>query len=198
MRTPLFSRRLHDNARPRTRAFPCSRARCRFPALMAASVGSRPTMPYNGGHNDVRAAFRGRRRSDRPCRSAPRMSVSASFTRNALSPRSSVERAHHFRVAGARACSSSKPMRRLVVSAHDFSLDRRAYRTVCVPIEPVEPKIAIFFIIYAPETAECSDDWIALSEYDRGTEIPRTARQRSRCRSGRARRRDPGKYGRSP
>ena len=48
----------------------------------------------------------------------------------------------------ARACSSNKFMRRLVVNATTSASIEGRISTVCVPIEPVEPKIAIFFIIF--------------------------------------------------
>ena len=116
-----------------------------LPALMAAIVGSRPTMPTTAV-TTMSAPLSAAQaiRPSMPVKTS--IFVSASLIFSAFAAFSSI--AQTIFGCRARACSSNKFMRRLVVNATTSASIEGRISTVCVPIEPVEPKIAIFFIIF--------------------------------------------------
>ena len=114
-----------------------------LPASIAASVGSRPTMPTTAV-TTISAPLSAAQAVRPSMPESTQISVSASLILRSRAASSS--NAHTILGCSARACSSSKFMRLFVVNATTSASTDGKISTVCVPIDPVEPKIAIFFI----------------------------------------------------
>ena len=121
-----------------------------LPASIAASVGSRPTMPTTAV-TTISAPLSAAQAVRPSMPESTRISVSASLILSSRAASSS--NAHTILGCSARACSSSKFMRLFVVNATTSASTDGKISTVCVPIDPVEPKIAIFFISVLPNPA---------------------------------------------
>ena len=157
----------------------------RFFCAMAASVGSRPTLPLTAvttvsacgscaassrpsGPSATRTSGRSRSRS-RSTRAASQSYSTASSGRNS------------------RTCCSSRSTCRFAVSAATPSPSSRATCSVCRPMEPVAPRSEITFVMsFSFTAAPCKRSSRS------------SARRTARCQTGRARRRDPAAGGRSP
>lgn len=93
-----------------------------FPALMAAERRQQADHAHNGGHNDVRAAFRGA--GDQTVHAGQHLDVRVRELHTKLLRRVFVERAHHFRMQGARLLLQ-QAYTAVGRQRDDFSLDRR-------------------------------------------------------------------------
>ena len=118
-----------------------------FPASMAAIVGSRPTIPTTAV-TTTSASGRVAASIKPSIPETTRISVSASFVFSSFAFSSLYTATKDG--CKARACSSARAILVLTEIAHTCASMESRISMVCVPIEPVEPRITIFFMSYNP------------------------------------------------